>query len=75
MKIVYIVLIVIVTALVLLFKIQNVDTVTLSLWSASVTLPSWLLVVGIYVLGMFTGGFVLSLLRSMVRGATRRPAP
>lgn len=72
MRIVYIALIVLLTAIVLLFKFQNLDTVTLSLFAASITLPVSLLVIGIYVLGMLTGGFVLSLLRSWTHGATRR---
>jgi hypothetical protein len=38
----------------------------------SITLPLSLLVFLIYVLGMLTGGFMLSLLRSWARGATRR---
>jgi putative membrane protein len=71
MKFVYIALIVLVTAVVLLFKIQNFQMVTLSLFSASVTLPTSLLVIGVYVLGMLTGGCVLSLLRSWTRGALR----
>ncbi|HEY2254877.1 MAG TPA: DUF1049 domain-containing protein [Variovorax sp.] len=69
----YIALIVIFTALVILFKVQNLETATVSLFSMSVTLPVSLLVFVIYVLGMFTGGFMLSLLRSWARGATRRP--
>jgi uncharacterized integral membrane protein len=69
---VYIGLIVAFTALVLLFKVQNLETVTVSLFSASVNLPVSVLVVGIYVLGMFTGGFVLALLRSWIGGARGR---
>jgi putative membrane protein len=51
MRVVYIALIVLFTAIVLLFKFQNLDTVTLSLFAASITLPVSLLVIGIYVLG------------------------
>jgi len=69
---VYIGLIVAFTALVLLFKVQNFQTATVSLFSLSITLPVSLLVIGVYVLGMFTGGFVLSLLRSWVGGARGR---
>jgi len=65
-------LIVAFTALVLLFKVQNFQTATVSLFSMSVTLPVSLLVIGVYVLGMFTGGFVLALLRGWVRGARGR---
>jgi len=65
----YIGLIVVFTAIVLLFKFQNLQTVTVSLFSASMTLPVSFLVIGIYILGMFTGGFVLALLKSWVGGA------
>ncbi len=66
MRFVYIGLIVVITAIVLLFKIQNLQTVTVSLLSASLTVPVSFLVVGIYVLGMLTGGSVLALLRTLV---------
>ena len=59
------------TALVLLFKFQNLDTATVSLFSASITLPMSLLVFVIYVLGMLTGGSLLALLKSAVRGARK----
>jgi uncharacterized integral membrane protein len=57
---------------VVLFKVQNLETVTVSLFSAGVTLPVSVLVLLIYVLGMLTGGFLLVLLRTWVKGATRR---
>ena len=69
MRYVYIGLIVALTALVMLFKVQNLETATVSLLSMSVTLPVSLLVIGVYVLGMFTGGFVVSLARGWVAGA------
>ncbi len=72
MRFIYIALIVAFTALVLLFKFQNLETVTVSLFSASVSLPVSVLVILIYVLGMCTGGFVLGLLRSWIHGASRR---
>jgi len=67
----YIVLIVLFVAVVVLFKFQNLDSVTISLFSMSFTLPASVLVFLIYLLGMFTGGFMLSLLRSWLRGARR----
>jgi len=70
-RFVYIGLIVALTALVLLFKFQNLDAVTVSLFSASVTLPVSVLVVLIYLLGMLTGGCVLALLRTLVRRASQ----
>lgn len=69
MRHVYIALIVAFTALVLLFKVQNFESATVSLFSLSVTLPVALLVVGIYVLGMGTGGALFALLRSWIAGA------
>ena len=69
MKYVYMVLIVAFTAMVLLFKFQNLESVTVSLFSASLTLPLSALVFAVYVLGMLTGGFIVSLLKSWFRGA------
>jgi uncharacterized integral membrane protein len=65
-------LIAIFAAIIILFKFQNLDSVPVSLFSASVALPVSVLVLLIYVLGMLTGGLLLALLRSWVRGATRR---
>jgi len=73
MRTLYIALIVVFTAIVVLFKFQNLETVTVSLLSASLTLPVSGLVFAVYVLGMLTGGFVLALLRGWVRGARQRP--
>jgi uncharacterized integral membrane protein len=70
MKYVYIALIVVLAGIVLLFKVQNLESVTVSLFSASVTLPVSILVLLIYVLGMLTGGMVLALVRSLVHRAT-----
>lgn len=71
MRYFYIGLIVAFTALVLLFKVQNLETVTVSLFSASMTLSVSTLVLLIYVLGMLTGGFLWTLLRGLFRRATR----
>ena len=72
MRYIYIGLIVAFTALVLLFKVQNFQIATVSLFSLRMTLPVSLLVIGVYVLGMLTGGFVLALLRGWVRGTRPR---
>ena len=64
MRFVYIGLITAFTALVLLFKFQNLETATVSLFSASITLPLSILIMLVYVLGMLTGGFVFALLRT-----------
>ena len=72
MRYLYIGLIVVFTALVLLFKFQNLETATVSLFSASITLPVSVLIFLVYLLGMLTGGCLFALLKSWVRNA-RRP--
>ncbi len=73
MRYLYMALIAIFVAVIVLFKVQNLESVTVSLFSASVTLPVSVLVLLIYVLGMLTGGFLLATMRTWVHGATRRP--
>jgi uncharacterized integral membrane protein len=73
MRYVYMVLIALFASVVLMFKFQNLDAATVTLWSMSFTLPMSVLVLGIYVLGMLTGSFLLALLRGWVRGAKARP--
>ena len=72
MRYVYTTLIVLLTAVVLLFKFQNLTSVTISLLGMSATLPVSVLVIFVYVLGMVTGGALFGLVRSWIRGATRR---
>jgi len=72
LRYVYIGLIVAFTGFVLLFKVQNLETVTVSLFSSSITVPVSVLVIGIYLLGMLTGGFVLALLRTWIGHARDR---
>ena len=69
MRFVYIALVVLLTVAVLLFKFQNLTSVTLSFLAMNVTLPVSVLVIGVYVLGMVTGGALVSLVRGWVRGA------
>jgi uncharacterized integral membrane protein len=71
MRFVYIALIVLVTFIVLSFKFQNLQSATLSLFTASVTLPMSVLVIAIYVLGMLTGASLVALVKSWVAGARR----
>lgn len=71
MRFVYAGLILLITLAVVTFKVQNVDAVTVSFLSWSLTLRISTLILGVYVLGMLTGSMVLSLIRTWVRGATR----
>jgi len=73
MRYLYIALILLVTAAVLLFKFQNLDSVTVSFLSMSVTLPTAVMIMVIYFLGMVTGGALLSVMRGWIHGATRKP--
>lgn len=70
MRYLYIVLIVALTAMVLLFKFQNLDRVTIVFLTVSATLPVSVLVALVYVLGMVSGGAAFSLVRSLIRGAS-----
>ncbi len=74
MRYVYMALIVLVTAIVVTFKYQNLETVTVSFLSASITLPLSVFTLLIYFLGMFTGSFVVTLIRSWILGASQRPS-
>ena len=69
MRFVYIVLVVLFTLAVLLFKVQNLSSVTVSFLAMNVTLPVSVLILGVYVLGMVTGGSLVSLVRGWVRRA------
>jgi|AmaraimetFIIA100_FD_contig_91_460467_length_1454_multi_3_in_0_out_0_2 uncharacterized integral membrane protein len=71
MRYVYIALIVLLTAVVLIFMFQNLTSVTISFLGMSGTLPLSLLVIFVYVLGVVTGGALFSLVRRWVRGARR----
>lgn len=64
---IYIALIVIISAIVLLFKFQNLESVTVSFLSMSVTLPTSLLVFIVYILGMLTGGSVVGFIKTLVK--------
>ncbi len=72
MRYVHISLIVVVTAVVLLFKIQNFEAVTVSLFGAGVTMPTSLLIIIVYTFGMVSGSALLGLLRGSVKGAMRQ---
>lgn len=69
----YIALIIVFTLLIILFNFQNLYSVTVSFFTASITLPISVLIIIIYILGMFTGGFLLSLLRIWFKAAVQKP--
>lgn len=71
MKILYLALIILLAGVTILFALQNLQTITVSFLSWSVTLPIALVVIGAYVLGMATGGGVLAFLRWTLRRAKK----
>ena len=70
MRYIYITLIVVATIIVLLFVFENTLSTTVSFFSASVTLPLSIIVLAAYVMGILTGGVVVSFLRALIHGAT-----
>jgi len=71
MRYAYIALAVLITAVVLLFKVQNLDSVTVTLLSMNLTLPVSIFTVLVYVLGMMTGGALMGFMRTVYAGATQ----
>ncbi len=69
MRYVYIALIVVISAVVLLFKFQNLENVTVTFLTMSITIPISLLVIGIYILGMLTGGSLYAFFKSILSKA------
>uniref|UniRef100_A0A832DN30 DUF1049 domain-containing protein n=1 Tax=Ignavibacterium album TaxID=591197 RepID=A0A832DN30_9BACT len=72
MRYLYIALIVIVTLIILLFKFQNLESVSVSFLSMSITLPTSLLVFLVYILGMLTGGSLVAFIETIVEGAKEK---
>ena len=71
MRIFYLVQLILLAGVTVLFAVQNLQTITVSFLSWSVTLPIALVVIGAYVLGMASGGSVLAILRWTMRRAKK----
>ena len=69
MRYLYATLIGLLVVLMLVFALQNRTQVTLTFLTMSATLPLALMVTGVYVSGVLTGGFVVALLRTWFAGA------
>lgn len=69
MRYVYIGLVVLVTVAVLLFKVQNLQSVTVSFLTMSLTLPVSVAIVAVYFLGMVSGSALIAAMRSLVQRA------
>ncbi|WP_457938165.1 hypothetical protein [Mesorhizobium sp. 10J20-29] len=66
--------VVILACALVIFALQNLQSVTVAFLNFGITLPLAVLFVVIYLLGMATGGSVRTLMRWAWRG-TRHPAP
>lgn len=73
MRILYMVLLVLLAAVVIVFSLQNAQTVTVSFFTWSTTLPLFVSVIGAYLLGMASGGSVAGFLRHSVQRTQRKP--
>ena len=71
MRIFYLVLLILLVGVTAIFAVQNLQTITVSFLSWSVTLPIALVVIGVYVLGMASGGGMLAFLRWTMRRAKK----
>lgn len=71
MRIFYLVVLVLLLGITVFFALQNLQTVTVSFLSWSLTLPLALVVIGAYFLGMASGGSVLAFLRWAVHRAKK----
>jgi putative membrane protein len=63
MRIFYLVLLILLVGVTVIFALQNLQTITVSFFNWSVTLPIAVVVGGAYALGMASGGSVLAFLR------------
>jgi uncharacterized integral membrane protein len=67
MRVIYLILIILFVAAVIIFAVQNRDTVTIAFLDYSATAPIAVVAAGMYVLGALTGSALLALLRHSVR--------
>ncbi len=71
MRIIFTILLVLFVGATAIFAVQNLQTITVSFFNWSVTLPIAVVVVGIYFLGMASGGALLAFLRHSFRRAQK----
>jgi len=62
-------IVILIVAAIVIFAVQNLETVTMAFLGFSVRAPLALLATGVYVLGAITGGSLFALLRRSVARA------
>jgi putative membrane protein len=72
MRIFYLVVLILLAGVTVLFAVQNLQAITVSFLSWSVTLHIALVVIGAYALGMASGGSVQAFLRWTVHRAKKK---
>ena len=72
MRWLYLAVIVLFAAVTAVFAMQNLQTVTVSVFRIGAQMPLALLIAIIYLLGAVTGGSLFALLRRALEGARRR---
>jgi lipopolysaccharide assembly protein A len=75
MRYVYAALLAVLVFVAVFFMVQNLGSVTVGFFAASLTLPLSLVLLLVYLAGMLTGGMAWSLLRTWVRGAQTLGTP
>ncbi len=71
MRYLYLLLVILFLAITLVFAFENLASVTLSMFGWRLTAPLAAVIVGVYALGMITGGSVISFLRHSLYQATQ----
>jgi lipopolysaccharide assembly protein A len=69
MRWIHLIVVVLFAGAIVVFAVQNFQTVTMSFLGFGVRLPLALLALAIYLLGMATGGSLLALLRRSIKRA------
>ena len=72
MRVVYFLILLIAVAAVVIFAIQNNDTVTIRYFQRSVSISLPLLIAIVYVLGMVSGWTVVGVLKRSIKRVTER---
>ena len=70
MRWVYLVLLVIIVTMIVVFFAQNRENQTLQFFNHSITAPTYLFFVAVYLLGMWTGGTVVGFVKRAYQQAT-----
>lgn len=73
MRYVYIALLIVFVAVIVIFSVQNAETMTVHFLTWSTSLPRFVVVIGAYILGMASGGTVAGFVRHSVREARTKP--